>query len=94
MFQTNVKEVIDLVKELKEKFPNKDIWMYTGYTFEELQRDVDRKKILPYIDVIIDGKFILEQRNITLAFRGSPNQRIIDVPSTLKANHVVLKNIN
>lgn len=94
MFQTNVKEVIALVKELKEKFPNKDIWMYTGYTFEELQRDVDRKKILPYIDVIIDGKFILEQRDITLAFRGSPNQRIIDVPSTLKANHVVLKNIN
>ena len=93
MFQPNVKEVIELVKELKERLPDKDIWMYTGYTFEELQRDVDRKKILPYIDVIIDGKFILEQRNITLAFRGSPNQRIIDVPSTLKENHVVLKNI-
>ncbi len=68
--------------------------MYTGYTFEELQRDVDRKQILPYIDVIIDGKFILEQRNITLAFRGAPNQRIMDVPSTLKENHVVLKNIS
>ena len=94
MFQPNVKEVVELVKELKERLPDKDIWMYTGYTFEELQRDVDRKQILPYIDVIIDGKFILEQRNITLAFRGSPNQRIIDVPSTLKENHVVLKNIS
>lgn len=94
MFQTNVKEVIELVKELKEKFPDKDIWMYTGYTFEELCRDVDRKKILPYIDVVIDGKFILEQRDITLAFRGSPNQRIINVPESLKENKIVWQKLS
>ena len=91
---TDPEKRAEKVKELKEKFPDKDIWMYTGYTFEELCRDVDRKKILPYIDVVIDGKFILEQRDITLAFRGSPNQRIINVPESLKENKIVWQKLS
>ena len=91
LYQTNLKDVEQLLKEIKEKFPDKDIWLYTGYTWEELNRDVLRKKLLPYIDVIVDGKFILEQRNITIAFRGSTNQRIIDVQKSLKENKIFLK---
>jgi anaerobic ribonucleoside-triphosphate reductase activating protein len=91
LFKGNLDVVFDLIKKIKKDFPNKDIWMYTGYTFEELERDFDRKKILNYIDVLVDGKFILEQRNITLAFRGSSNQRVIDVPESLKNNKIILK---
>ena len=91
LFRANIDDVYTLLQDIKTNFPDKDIWMYIGYTFEELQRDIERKKILPYIDVLIDGKFILEQRDITLAFRGSANQRIIDVPETLKQKRIVLK---
>ena len=91
LFKANLDTVYSLMQELREKFPQKDIWLYTGYTFEELQRDVDRRKFLPYIDVLVDGRFILEQRDITIAFRGSTNQRIIDVPKTLKENKIILK---
>ena len=91
LFRPNLDTVYALMQEIKTKFPDKDIWLYTGYTFEELQRDVERKKFLPYIDVLVDGKFILEQRDITIAFRGSHNQRIINVPETLKQNKIVLK---
>lgn len=91
LFKANLDDVYALLQDLRRDFPNKDIWLYTGYTFEELQRDTDRKKFLPLIDVLIDGRFILEQRDITLAFRGSPNQRIIDVPATLKENKIILK---
>ena len=91
LFSANLDDVFALLQDLRRDFPDKDIWMYTGYTYEELQRDVDRKKFLPLIDVLIDGKFILAQRNITIAFRGSTNQRIIDVPSSLKENKIILK---
>lgn len=90
LFSANLDDVYALLQEVKEKFPDKDIWLYTGYTFEELQRDYDRKKFLKYIDVLVDGKFILEQKDITIAFRGSRNQRIIDVQKSLKENKVVL----
>lgn len=91
LFKRNIPAVYQLLQDIKKDFPNKNIWLYTGYTFEELQRDPDRKKLLPYIDVLVDGRFILEQRDITIAFRGSPNQRIIDVPATLKENKIILK---
>jgi anaerobic ribonucleoside-triphosphate reductase activating protein len=91
LFQTNIKEVGELLKEIKEKFPTKDIWLYTGYTWEELIIDILRKPLLQYIDVLIDGKFILKERDITIAFRGSRNQRIIDVQQSLKNNKIILK---
>ena len=69
-------EVLSLVKEVKEKFPTKTIWLYTGYTLEELL-ETQREAILEHIDVLVDGRFIKELRDITLAFRGSTNQRIL-----------------
>ena len=84
----NFEGIITLVKEIKEKFPTKDIWLYTGYLYEELYyREISR--ILLYIDVLVDGPYIEEQRDITLAFRGSRNQRLIDVKETLKQGKII-----
>ena len=71
----NVIELTQLCKEFKDKFPNKTIWLYTGSLYE----DVKDLEIMKYIDVIVDGEFILEQKDTTIAFRGSTNQKIIDV---------------
>lgn len=71
------------------------IWTYTGYTFEELQEKAKENpgimEFLQYIDVLIDGRFILEEKSMDIYYRGSKNQRIIDVPKTLKRNRVILK---
>ena len=84
----NLEDVLALVKEVKTKFPAKDIWLYTGYLYEELYyREISR--ILLYIDVLVDGPYIEEQRDITLTFRGSRNQRLIDVKETLKQGKVI-----
>ena len=73
----NRKQVIALAKEVREKFPDKDQWLWSGYTLEEIQADKSMKDILKYIDVLVDGPFIEEQRDVSLKFRGSSNQRII-----------------
>lgn len=79
-------EVTKLCKLLKEKFPNKTIWLYTGYEFEE----IEALEVLQYIDVLVDGPFKLDLRDISLAFKGSSNQRVIDVQKTLKNGNIVL----
>lgn len=82
--------VLNLVKKIHDC--GKNIWIYTGYTIEQLMsmenEDVDA--VLANIDVLVDGLFVLAQRDLTLNFRGSHNQRLIDVPATLKSNEVVL----
>lgn len=67
-------DILSLAKEIKEKFPKKDIWLYTGYTFEYINENL--KEILNYIDILVDGKFIEELKDVSLPFRGSSNQRI------------------
>lgn len=73
LFPSNRDELTKLCKEVKEKFPNKDIWCWTGYLYEE----VKFLPIMKYIDVLIDGPYIEELRDITLQWRGSSNQKII-----------------
>lgn len=70
-------EVTALAKEIKEKLPEKDIWLYTGFTWEQIKASPVMSKILPYVDVIVDGEYEESLRDVTLAFRGSRNQRII-----------------
>lgn len=74
----NIEEVTDLCLEIKRAYPDKTIWIYTGYLYEDL-KDLE---IMSYIDVLVDGPFIEAQKDITLKFRGSKNQRIIDVQAT------------
>ena len=85
-----------LVKQVKEKFPDKNIWCYTGYTFDKDVIDKmcktweETPELLSYLDVIVDGKFEEDKKNLKLRFRGSSNQRIIDVQKSLKAKKTVL----
>lgn len=68
-------EILNLVIKVKHDFPNKNIWIYTGYKYEELKGL--QLEILKYCDILVDGKFEINKRDTTLAFRGSSNQRII-----------------
>ena len=65
--------LLPLLRKIRSKMPEKDIWLFSGYTYEMLQNE----EILRYVDVLVDGPFLLEQKDISLAFRGSQNQRII-----------------
>lgn len=85
----NRETVLDIVRTVKERFPNKTIWCYSGFTFEELIEDA--RSILEYVDVLVDGAFVEEKKNLKLRFRGSENQRIIDVKKTLDSGEIVLK---
>ena len=84
----NIEGVINLCKEFKKIYPNKKIYIWSGYTLEEFNDT--QKSILKYIDVIVDGKFIEEKRNLSLKLRGSENQRVINVKETLKNKKIIL----
>ena len=88
----NVTELLPLCKYLKSTYTNKDIWCYTGYTLEELlnRNNIATKELLKYIDILVDGDFQIDKKGLSLKFRGSSNQRIIDVQKTLKSNKVEL----
>lgn len=70
-------DTVSLMAEVKKRLPKKDIWLYTGYTLSEIENS-DKRKALEYTDVLVDGEFILAQRDITLEFRGSSNQVIYE----------------
>lgn len=71
--EENEKVLIPFLKRVRSELPDKDIWLFSGYTYEMLQAE----EILQYVDVLVDGPFLFEQRDVSLAFRGSRNQRII-----------------
>lgn len=77
----------ELAQAIKEK-SNKSIWCYTGYTYETILRNPRQARLLLFIDVLVDGKFQQELRDETLCFRGSKNQRLIDVQASLKAEEI------
>ena len=84
--------VLEIVKEFrnKEKLKNKDIWLWTGYEIEDILSSEKKKEILKYLDYVVCGQFIEEEKNLKLKWAGSNNQRWIDVKSTLKENKVIL----
>ena len=86
----NVVTLIEIIKKIKKEYPKKDIWAYSGYTYEELIKNNIKKELVNLIDVLVDGKFILELKNPSLAFRGSSNQRIIDIKKSIKKGCIVL----
>ena len=93
----NQQALLPFLKRVKRLLPNKTIWIYTGYKLDEELLSPSRARceytdeILSLIDVLVDGEFIEELKDITLRFRGSSNQRIIDVPETLKKGEIVIK---
>lgn len=88
-FQQDLDILLNFVKRIKSE-TNVNIWMWSGYLFDDIIKDSKKCEILNHIDVLIDGRFILEQRNLSLKYRGSSNQRIINVKESLKQNKVVL----
>ena len=83
---SNRDEVTDLARSIRRDFPDKTIWLYTGYLWEE----VESLEIVRYLDVLIDGEFQLKNKDLNLHWVGSSNQRVIDVPTTLKLGQIVL----
>lgn len=91
LHNNNVDEVFHIVATFKEKFPNKNIWLWTGFKFEDAIKDSKRKSILCNIDVLIDGQFEEDKKDLTLKWRGSSNQRVIDCKKSLAENKIILK---
>ena len=84
----NYLTIRNLLQDIKSRFPDKQIWLYSGYNFEHFSREQFRTIL--YVDVLVDGEYIDEQRDITLAYRGSKNQRVIDIQKSLAQNKIVL----
>lgn len=98
--EDNLDKTLDLVNEIRLSLPNKTIWLYSGYSYEDCliklkmcEENVFRAmryEILKNVDVMVDGRYIDSQRDITLKWRGSSNQRVIDIQKSLQQNKVVL----
>lgn len=88
--KNNIDDVSYLCHKVKSVFPNKKIWVWTHYTWEELMNDELNYYLLKDIDVLVDGQYIEDQRDLTLKWRGSRNQRVINVQQSLKQNKVIL----
>lgn len=82
----NKEEVIRLARKFKEKYPDKTVWLWTGYLLEEVFEDL----IDSGIDVVVDGRFIEAQKDLRLKYRGSSNQRVIDLKATIKSGDLIL----
>lgn len=83
----NIQTVTELAKEFKRRFPGKTLWIWSGYKYEDY---IEKKEITQYADVIVDGTFMIDKKNLTLPYCGSSNQRVIDIQATKKANSIVL----
>lgn len=113
LHENNLDEVLKLVQEIRISYPNKTIWLYTGFTWDSImnykstnkftEKDVlfnfhikkdlemiQRKNIIKLCDVLVDGEYIEKQRDLSLKFRGSKNQRVIDVKQSLAQNKIIL----
>lgn len=100
MEPSNQKGLLEFIKKVKRIYPNKTIWCYSGYLFDKELLSPSRahcpwtKELISYFDIMVDGKFVEELKDITLRFKGSSNQRVIDVQKSLKENKVILSPYN
>ena len=94
--EENQKALLPFVKKVQEQYPNKDIWAYTGYVYDEDLVEGGRKytedtdELLSMIDILVDGPFVDELKDITLKFKGSSNQRVIDLKKTRETGEIVI----
>ena len=95
--EENVEEVFKLIKEIRQFYPEKDIWLYTGWTWEsifnkshDMLYDGIREQVIKLCDVVVDGAYVENLKDITLRWRGSSNQRVIDVKKSLKEDKIIL----
>lgn len=100
--EQNLDEILSLIKQVRNSFPDKTIWLYTGYSYSEIFRgqssclsqeglnNFKRREIIKLCDVVVDGEYIDEQKDLSLKWRGSKNQHVIDVKQSLAQNKMVL----
>lgn len=88
-YYKNVEPLITFVKKFKEKFPEKDIWIWSGFTWEQLEKDIKRFELISLCDILIDGRFDIEKKDLNLKWKGSSNQRVIDVQKTIKEKKII-----
>ena len=100
--EQNLDDILSLIQEIRNSFPTKTIWLYTGYSYSEIFRgqssclsqeglnNFKRRKIIKLCDVLVDGEYIDEQKDITLKWKGSKNQNVIDVKQSLVQNKMIL----
>lgn len=87
----NQAELLNLSRQIKDKYPGKSIWCFTGYVLEDLlARQAVDMELLSHFDVLVDGPFVEEQKNLRLKFRGSENQRLLDMKKTLACGKAIL----
>lgn len=86
LYPGNREEVAALIREIRVRYPGKDIWLYTGYRWEEIKDE----PLVREVDVLVDGKYMESERDVTLPWKGSANQRVIDVPKTRELGQIVL----
>lgn len=92
----NQPEIVKLLRQMKQKYPNKTVWAFSGYLFDKdilsgrLGPWEVTREFLQYVDVLVDGPFVMAKKDLSLRFRGSSNQRLIDVPTSLCENRVIL----
>lgn len=86
LYPGNREEVAALIGEIRRRYPGKDVWLYTGYRWEEIKDE----PLIGGVDVLVDGKYMESERDVTLPWKGSANQRVIDVPKTLALGQIVL----
>ena len=90
LLDRNIDELKRVLKRLREEFPKIQIWVYSGYTYEQI-KDRNLNDLLSYIDILVDGRYVDELRDYTLKFRGSSNQRVIDINKSMQQDKIVLK---
>ena len=86
MHPNNIEGTTKLAKAFKERFPNKNVWAWSGYKFDQ---DLQDKEVVNYLDVLVDGQYVEEQNNPSLDWKGSENQRVIDVQKSIQNHGIV-----
>lgn len=91
--EENLEDVLNLVNKISLLFPEKNIWIYSGYSWNDISKEPKRKEIVSKCDVLVDGEYIDELRDVTLKWRGSKNQNVIDVKKSIAEGKIVLYEI-
>lgn len=86
----NIPELLQLVNDFKIAYPSKDIWLWTGYTWDEILNNKDMLELVSLIDVLVDGRYVDALRDLKLKYKGSTNQRVIDVKQSILKNRVIV----
>ena len=94
----NQRELLPFLREMKKRYPDKNVWLYTGNLYEELTSGIgvhfkcteDTEELLSYVDVLVDGRFEEDKKSLGIRFRGSTNQRVIDMNKTRSAGEIVI----